>query len=213
MRFIKGHTPKAPIADPSCNPNPGGLCLCGCGQKTQIAKYNFPARNWVKGYPRPFANGHHLQEKAIDRLWRQIVKDPITGCWNWTGASNRYGYGRMSVFGKRTLTHRLSWEYHYGPIPSGMNILHKCDNPACCNPEHLFIGTQQDNIADMHQKGRDRSLSGESSAKARLSAEQVRQIRSMYASGVSPSAIGDQFGIKRCHVCNIAKRRIWTSVE
>jgi hypothetical protein len=82
------------------------------------------------------------------------------GCWNWRLVKDRVGYGRLKVqLGTRekfrhTPAHRYAWELWRGPIPDGMNVLHACDNRACCNPSHLFLGTQKDNIQDMHAKGR-----------------------------------------------------------
>lgn len=82
------------------------------------------------------------------------------GCWNWILTKDKVGYGRLKVsLGSReewrsSSAHRYSYELFIGEIPHGMNVLHKCDNRACCNPEHLFIGTQQDNMHDMHSKGR-----------------------------------------------------------
>lgn len=75
------------------------------------------------------------------------------GCWEWTGARNRDGYGATGILGA-TSAHRASWILHFGPIPAGMNVLHKCDNPPCVNPDHLFLGTHSDNMKDCWQKGR-----------------------------------------------------------
>ena len=94
-----------------------------------------------------------------ERILRNVsVSD--SGCWNWTGAKDRVGYGRVKVsLGSRdqfrfTSAHRYSYELNVGEIPHGMNVLHRCDNRSCCNPEHLFVGTQQENMLDMHAKGR-----------------------------------------------------------
>lgn len=93
------------------------------------------------------------------RIKRAVTTDP-NDCWNWQLSKDRVGYGRLKIqLGSRdafrfTSAHRYSYEVFVGPIPSGMNVLHSCDNRACCNPLHLFLGTQQDNILDMHAKGR-----------------------------------------------------------
>lgn len=97
-----------------------------------------------------------------ERFWNHVEAIPEgSGCWEWTGATVKDGYGRveLSHLGKRiraVMAHRLSWGIHMGPIPPGMSVLHHCDNPPCVNPAHLFLGTQADNIRDMILKGRYR---------------------------------------------------------
>jgi len=88
------------------------------------------------------------------RFWAFVSK--ADGCWTWGGATNRKGYGRFTVGGKLRLAHRLVWAWTRGPIPDGVRVLHHCDNPACVNPKHLFLGTDQDNTNDMVAKGRAR---------------------------------------------------------
>jgi len=90
------------------------------------------------------------------RLWSRLIEQP-NGCLDWPGGTSRNGYGVIYFDGKRVSTHRLAWELVNGPIPEGMVICHKCDNPPCCNPEHMFLGTQSDNLADMAAKHRGRA--------------------------------------------------------
>ena len=89
-----------------------------------------------------------------DRLLakRRIV--PSTGCWLWTGGKLSDGYGHLCVHNRRVLAHRLSWEVWVGPIPADLCVLHRCDTPACFNPEHLWLGTRSENNRDMLAKGR-----------------------------------------------------------
>jgi hypothetical protein len=91
-----------------------------------------------------------------ERLWAKIVVKGPDECWNWTAkAKANGGYGRLSVPGGRQMrAHRIAWELKNGPIPENMVLCHRCDNPACCNPDHLFIGTHKDNSRDMQRKGR-----------------------------------------------------------
>lgn len=89
------------------------------------------------------------------RFWDKVAID--RGCWLWT-AGTRHGYGAISEGGRGSpmiMAHRFSWEFHFGPIPDGLGVLHKCDNPPCVNPAHLFLGTQGDNMRDKAVKGRD----------------------------------------------------------
>lgn len=93
---------------------------------------------------------------VLSRLMRRIVKDDATGCWNWIGYRNR-GYGRATILGKSWFVHRWMWQHHNGPIPDGLFVCHDCpygDNPSCCNPEHLWLGTSGENMEDMARKGR-----------------------------------------------------------
>jgi len=95
-----------------------------------------------------------------DRFWARVDRDP-DGCWEWTGARWVEGYGRLSLgpgVGPKK-AHRLSWELHYGAIPDGLDVLHRCDNPPCVRPDHLFVGTQADNMRDARAKHRwDKAL-------------------------------------------------------
>ena len=86
------------------------------------------------------------------RFWAHTHKGD--SCWTWTAARDRDGYGVMRVYGKMTKTHRVSWMLHYGSIPDGLQVLHRCDHPGCVRPDHLFLGTGADNVADMIEKRR-----------------------------------------------------------
>lgn len=92
----------------------------------------------------------------IARLLDKIVVDEATGCWNWTGSALPTGYGKLTVNGKQTSTHRISYVVHYGPIPPGMHVCHRCDNPRCIRFDHLWLGTPKANMQDRDRKGRDR---------------------------------------------------------
>jgi hypothetical protein len=101
------------------------------------------------------ANPRHLFRPTLeDRFWPNVQK--TSGCWNWIGAeqSKGRGYGTIGKDGKTLRAHRVSWEMHNGPIPEGLIVCHKCDNPKCVRPEHLFLGTHSDNVADKVAKGR-----------------------------------------------------------
>lgn len=93
----------------------------------------------------------------LDEKWtRHIYVGFFCSCWPWLGAKNNCGYGRSYTNGHSSLVHRRVWEAMYGPVPQGLCVCHHCDNPACCNPQHLFVGSQRDNLYDRDRKGRSR---------------------------------------------------------
>lgn len=92
--------------------------------------------------------------ERLELFKSQYIEDKKTGCWLWTGSITTCGYGQINIKYKRYLAHRLSWNVHNGAIPKGFFVCHKCDNPPCVNPDHLFIGTHRDNMQDMLKKGR-----------------------------------------------------------
>ena len=142
------------------------------------------------------------------RLWAKV--DKSGECWEWTGAVDRKGYGRIHSFGD-TRTHRLSWELHYGPIPDGLWVLHRCDNPPCVRPDHLFLGTVADNSADMYAK--DRQARGPRLPHTKLTEADVREIRRLLAQEVPKKRLGRQFGVAGTTILAIARGSTWTWVQ
>lgn len=149
-----------------------------------------------------------------ERFWEKVDEGAPDECWEWTARRHKQGYGLLSEWDgsrrSRLLAHRVSWEIANGPIPAGLCVLHRCDNPPCVNPRHLFLGTQVDNNLDRHLKGR--TACGENAPRARLSAEDVREIRRRCSAGESRQAVGKEFGICHRHVGSIVRRELWRSV-
>ncbi len=113
-------------------------------------------RDWCgMHYERWRLHGSTDDRQALDvRLWSRIDRNGDGGCWNWTGGLNAHGYGQIMEAGRNMRVHRLVWEKTQGLIPPGAVLCHRCDNPRCCNPDHLWVGTKADNSADMVSKGR-----------------------------------------------------------
>ncbi len=141
-----------------------------------------------------------------ERLLSRISTRSDTGCWEWMGSRTLpMGHGQIAKGGigregrRLTSTHRAVWELFRGPIPAGICVLHKCDNPPCCNPAHLFLGTKAENSADMVKKGRAKR--GFDLPHTKISAAELDAIRSIQ--GLTQSAIAARFGISQAHVSNI----------
>jgi len=159
-----------------------------------------------------------MGRKAQDTATRFNAKVDRSGgdnaCWNWTGSrcGLRGEYGKTTYNQKPENAHRVAWILAYGPIPEGMNVLHNCpngDNPLCCNPAHLWLGTQHDNMMDKAAKGRSNVRRGERHSKVKLTADIVRAIRDDIALGRSHRSIAAQYGVSQPLVTNIGKRKVW----
>ncbi len=147
------------------------------------------------------------------RLANGVQINEATGCREWKKHCNNYGYGKLTVSGRGVYAHRLSYELCYGPIPQGMDLMHKCDNPRCINPEHLSVGTRSDNMKDCSQKGRARiprnSLCGEDNGSAKLRREDISLIKCLLENGWKQQAIADHFGVSQAQISNIKCGRAW----
>lgn len=148
------------------------------------------------------------------RFWRKVEKS--SGCWEWTGTLEKNGYGRVRTSNPRrqVFVHRASWELAHGPIPEGLFVLHKCDNPKCVNPVHLFLGTQQDNIDDMRQKGRAINVRGERHGRAKITEVQAREILARYAAGgITQQALADEYRLHPIYLNKIITGKSWTHLQ
>lgn len=146
-----------------------------------------------------------------DAFYRWLPASDTDGCWEWMGHRGAKGYGVGSYKGQRFHAHRFTYELVYGSISDGMMVCHRCDNPPCCNPAHLFLGTAQDNVRDRHVKGRD--ARGESHARTTLTDDDILSIRAAYASGTATmSALARQYGVWKGTISNIIRRRTWSHV-
>jgi hypothetical protein len=148
-----------------------------------------------------------------DRFFKFVVKKGPNDCWLWSGVKDTSGYGKFSLYAKRVGSHRFSYELATNQkIPSGMVVMHKCDNPKCVNPSHLSIGTHKENTQDMIAKGRKRVVApkGEGNGKSLLNEEQVRTIRT---SKLSHAAMARELGVSPNCVRGVRTGRTWTHIK
>lgn len=177
--------------------------------------YRFRGKNYHSRYCSPacrnYVFGLAKRRSYLDRM-QDILRtftDPAA-CWDWPQSTNASGYGIITVrHSHRTLAHRAAWEVVNGPIPDGLSVLHRCDRTICINAiNHLFLGTQADNMRDMI--GKDRGNRGERHGNSRLTDDIVRSIRA--ATGTQ-DAIAERFGVARSNVSIIRARITWRHIE
>lgn len=148
-----------------------------------------------------------------DRFHEKFVQEPVSGCWLWTASVSR-GYGHMGLGGHTgtSYAHRVAWTLYKGEIPPGMCVCHRCDVPLCVNPDHLFLGTHADNVADKISKGRQGPPPrGELSGKAKLTEAKVVQIRALRGR-LSQREIGNLFGVAKGTITGIQNGDTWRHV-
>lgn len=206
MTTSKKYTPKLEV--------PYGYCHCGCGQKTSVARQTRTKQGIKKGEPRLFLPSHkvvHTIEHQIEAFWDKVkITADDNQCWEWTAAKDRKGYGVTRII-KKTAAHRFAWIFPDYVIPDGMYILHSCDNPSCCNPKHLFLGTAQDNMDDKVKKGRQPRA--DSHPRRKLSSSKVIEIRRRYANGeTSFSRMAKEYGVHSSTIRLVISRKNWPNV-
>lgn len=134
-----------------------------CGAEFSPSDSKIRRRDWKCGPcsygKRPSTNGPNpsAHSPVEGRFWSKVLKGTDQECWLWNASRIKDGYGKFSVSGVYQQSHRISWQLTNGPIPDGLCVLHRCDNPPCVNPNHLFLGTNLDNVRDMFAKGRNPS--------------------------------------------------------
>jgi hypothetical protein len=148
-----------------------------------------------------------------ERLLKNSIPEPNSGCWLWLGGLQHYdkqaSYGGLSFQGKSIAAHRASFEVFKHPVPAGKEVCHSCDNPFCINPEHLFVGTHLENMQDRDKKKRRTAVKGEKNNLAKLTAEQVLEIRVLLEKGIPQQKIAEQFNIVQTAVSLIKNRHNW----
>jgi hypothetical protein len=190
------------------------ICACGCGAP-------IPYRDkW--GHRHAYAKGHFANTLRVDSLQRFLkYVNKTDACWLWTAGLGRAGYGKFWDGAATVPAHRFSYEIHYGPIPEGLFVCHKCDNPPCVNPDHLFAGSPAANSADRDRKGRGRPPNvfpmsralGERNSGAKLTAADVVAIRVAYESGgVTQAHLATTYGVTTRTIGRVIRRINWAHV-
>ena len=153
--------------------------------------------------------------QEIKRFWGKVKKSVNDkDCWIWQGGTNTDGYGDFYTNNKHIFSHRFSWESTFGIIKEkDLRVLHKCDNPPCVNPDHLFLGTQQENIKDMISKGRMYDRSGTRNPKAKLNEKDIHEIRKMRLMGMKYKQIAIEKNVSVGCVNHILNNRHWGWME
>lgn len=186
------------------------MCRCECGtQKITLGTYLLCGQSLSCGRCVANMSTAEYDVIAMRRLMASVAVSP-SGCWEWQKKPEPNGYGRTTYRRRRIGSHVLSYQLHRGVIPHGMYVCHTCDNRVCVNPDHLFLGTHQENVDDMVSKGRHFHPTGERHGRAKLTESQVTEIKSLCDSGESTQdQIAAMFGVQRTTVSSIACGRNW----
>lgn len=148
---------------------------------------------------------------GADTFWLNVQRGTDDECWPWLRPPTPgTGYGQARVAGRHLLAHRLAWSFTHGPVPLGMFVLHKCDVRLCVNPNHLFLGTQADNVRDMIAKGRQ--AVGAATRSTPLTDALVREMRTLRAAGTPHRDLCNRFGVSEPTVSRICNRVTWRHV-
>jgi hypothetical protein len=158
---------------------------------------------------------------AVERVLDKVVAIPFAGCWVFMGATNSFGYGIVGSGGRgnpNDRAHRITYRHFKGEIPKGMFVCHTCDVPSCCNPDHLFLGTNQDNVNDMVRKKRNSKpprnphVVGSIHPFAKLNESQVVEIRRLYVSGNTQQFLAEIYGVARQTISKVVNNKRFAHV-
>lgn len=194
------------------------LTCATCGETfTRLKSQHYAKVPYCSAACRATGVGAGKTRPLADRLWEKV--DKSGDCWVWTASSrNNQGYGLINTGGHDgpvRLAHRVAYELTSGPIPEGMEVCHRCDNPLCCRPDHLLLGTHAENMRDMGDKGRAATATldlhrprfrGVAHGQAKLSGEQVREIRTRYAAGgVRQTDLAREYGVTQMAISRVVR--------
>jgi hypothetical protein len=153
-------------------------------------------------------------EKLRRRFEKKFLPEPFSGCWLWMANTDGHpigrNYGQIHILGRKRRAHHAAWRIYRGSIPSGLQVLHRCDTPLCVNPAHLFLGTPTDNLSDAEKKGRVRHLKGEALCISKLTEAKVREIRE---SPDSDADLAKRFDVHPATIWQAKNRYTWKHVK
>lgn len=154
-------------------------------------------------------------EQSVEDFWSNVdssnLGNPLL-CWNWVGYFTTRNYGQLNFQGRKMRAHRASWVVHNGAIPEGLSVCHRCDNPSCVNPNHLFLGTQLDNMADAAAKKRFPDRKGVKCNSSKLIDADIPQIFQLHKQGEVPRKIAFRYSVGRATIQRVLSRKAWSHV-
>lgn len=148
-----------------------------------------------------------------ERFWKHVNIKSDNECWEWKGNINRSGYGQFTIRHKNYRSHRIAYDLTYDTIPDGKQVLHHCDNRKCCNPNHLFLGTNQDNMMDAKIKGKFLGRDGKNNSNSKFMDFEIMEIRNLYMSGLySYRNLSNIYKTSHSNICNIINKKSWKNI-
>jgi hypothetical protein len=156
----------------------------------------------------------NLSEAVIKRFWDKVDRDNVYGCWEWKAYFNKGGYGVFNIGkGLSIIASRMAFQLTKGEIINDLFVLHTCDNPRCCNPAHLYLGTDADNARDKKVRGRSVRMFGESNGRHKITSDQVLDIRSSYCKGgISMRVLANKYDIHQSQIWRIVHGLRWAII-
>jgi len=181
------------------------FCSLSCRAKVQVPQVNLDRKDWWLKHSQ-----EELDEMLFSRIKERVKID--SGCWVWQMGTDKDGYGMITFTMKSLRAHREVYRIVHGAIPKGMLVCHTCDNPSCCNPDHLYLGSPADNSGDMVKRKRNWKTVGENCHTSKLTEKDVVEIRRLFDLGVSCARIARDYGLSKSSVWSIKKRKSWKHI-
>lgn len=182
------------------------LCKCDCGGEKIVNESSLYGGHTTSCGCLQNLDKEKYHQKVKLRIEKSVSKE-AHGCWIWKGAKHRQGYGNIAYRNKCELAHRISWIVFNGEVPKGMKVCHKCDVPSCCNPNHLFLGSQKENVNDAQDKGRWKP--GNPPRRNKLNYEQVQEIKFLHEKGMTRKELEKKFLVSQTCIAKILTGVSW----